>query len=236
VRRLLGPALTLGLAVAALGVGASPALAATHECDGLQVCVPVAGPWVVVPTGRSAPLPHVEFQLSCPRGYVVGGLDAELSDRGVDISFAGRLGSPVNPGITTSRAVVFSASSVGSAATPSFRPHIGCMPAAGGGRRIPTAVGAVPPGEPTVRRVKTVRLAPGLRAVSQGCTTGERLVDGSHAVGFFTRRAPGAALVRSVMATQSFARTHVTVTARSASAVAGVRAVLQVSAVCAGGR
>src|SRR5207245_3938454 len=105
---------------------------------GLRVCVPVAGPWVVVPIGSTVPRPRVEYELSCPKGFVVGGLDAELTDRAIDVTFEALLGSPVNPGITTSRAALFVASTSGSAdRAPSFRPHIGCLPGSGGGVRIP---------------------------------------------------------------------------------------------------
>jgi len=76
--------------VAVAGMGAAPA-AATNECRGLQVCVRVAGPWVVVPAALTTSRPSVDFQLSCPRGYVIGGLDAELSDRAIDIDFLGKL-------------------------------------------------------------------------------------------------------------------------------------------------
>ena len=86
------------------------------ECEGLMVCVSVPGPWVVVPTGSSVPRPKVEYQLTCPRGYIVGGLDARLSHRAIDVGFLGRLGSPVNPGISTRRSVVFVASYVGGTA------------------------------------------------------------------------------------------------------------------------
>jgi hypothetical protein len=221
-----------------LAVGAGPA-AATNECRGLLVCVPVRGPWVVVPTGSGAPRPRVEFQLTCPRGFLVGGLDAELSDRAIDVTFAGRLGSPVNPGITTSRRAVFVASYVGGAAsTPTFRPHIGCVPARGGGGRIPTAaVKVFPPGQPTVRRVRTVRLRPGAtRRVTQGCAVAERLVSGGHAVGFYTRRPPDSRLVSSVQASRTVRSAGVTVVARSGSGLRGTKAIVQVAAVCAGGR
>src|SRR5439155_15061011 len=58
------------LTVVALGVG-RPANAG-HECDGLDVCVSVTGPWVVVPTGAKTP---TYYQLRCPRrGMIVGGL------------------------------------------------------------------------------------------------------------------------------------------------------------------
>ena len=96
MRRLL----TLATLATACAVAAAPAYA-TNECRGLQVCVPVAGPWVLASPGQ------VEFQLACPKRFVVGGLDAELSSRGIDIGFVGNLGSPVNPGITTSKDAVF---------------------------------------------------------------------------------------------------------------------------------
>ena len=232
MRRLLAPS-ALVAALAALTVGAAP-VGAANECDGLMVCVPVAGPWVVVPTGAGVPRPRVEYQLSCPRRYVVGGLDAELSHRAIDVGFLGMLGSPVNPGITTSRSAVFFGSFVGrSARAPSFRPHIGCMPAAGGGVRVPTAVEAFPPGRPTVRRVRTVRVRPGRVTAVQGCAARERLVGASNAVGFFTRRAPSASLAASVGTTQAVRDGRVVVTVRGDAELGGVRAVVQVHAVCA---
>lgn len=225
-------ALTL---VAALAV-AAPA-GGTNECDGLMVCVPAAGPWVVVPTGGGAQRPRVEYQLTCPRRYVVGGLDAELSRRAIDVSFLGKLGSPVNPGITTSRSAVFVASYVGrSARSASFRPHIGCMPGAGGGIRIPTAVGAFPPGNPTVRRVRTVRVRPGTLRVGQGCLARERLVGASHAFGFFMRSPPSASLAASISGNRAVLGERVVVDVRSDAELGGVRAVVQVHAVCSRAR
>ena len=219
--------------VAAALVAASPA-GATKECEGLMVCIPIAGPWVVVPTATAIPRPEVEFQLTCPRAHVAGGLDAELSRRAIDVAFRGRLGSPVNPGISTSRSVVFVASFVGRSAThATFRPHVGCMPASGGGGRVPTSVTAFPPGEPTVRRVKTVRVRPGSATVVQGCRGRERLVGAEHAFGFFTRRPPAAGLVASVDGTLAVRDGRVRVAVRGDAELGGVRAVVQVQAVCA---
>lgn len=221
----------LATLVAALAV-AVPA-GATNECDGLMVCVPVAGPWVVVPTADGVPRTDVEYQLTCPRAHVVGGLDAELSRRAIDVSFVGALGSPVNPGITTARSVTFVASYVGRGArSATFRPHIGCMPAAGGGVRVPTSVSAFPPGRPTVRRVTTVRVRPGTATVVQGCVARERLVDATHAFGFFTRRPPDASLVASVDGRRVVRDGRVRVTVRGDAELGGVRAVVQVQAVC----
>ena len=221
----------LALVVASLAV-ASPAGGA-NECDGLMVCVPVAGPWVVVPTSGKVPRPVVEYQLMCPRGHVVGGLDARLSDRAIDVSFVGTLGSPVNPGISTSRSAVFVGAYVGaSARAPSFRPFVGCMPGAGGGVRVPTSVAVFTPGRPTTRRVKSVRVRPGEATVIQRCSTRERLVGASHAFGFATRTPPSASLVGSLSSDQVVRGREVVVTVRADAEVGDVRAVVQVHAVC----
>jgi hypothetical protein len=221
-------------ACAALAVGVSAAGAATNECKGLQVCVPVAGPWVVATSGQTA------FQLDCPRRFVIGGLDAELSDRAIDIGFVGGLGSPVNPGITTTGSAVFLGRFVGrsgaGSSTGSFRPHIGCIPASGGGQRAPTAYHVFKPGKPVVRVVKTVAVHPGTQRLVVGCATGQRLVSASHAVGFYTGSPPSRALISSIVVHQVLrgGRAHVTV--HAGLSVAGLHAaavVVQVDLVCA---
>jgi hypothetical protein len=223
----------LVVAGAALAV-AAPAGGA-NECDGLMVCIPVAGPWVVVPTSTSAQRERVEFQLSCPRGYVVGGTDARLSVRAIDVGFIGMTGSPVNPGITTTRSAVFLGTYVGrsASAAPTFKPFIGCMPMAGGGSRIPTSVSQFRPGRPVTRRAKTVRVRPGTATVTQRCTRGERLVGGTHAFGFSTRTPPSASLVGSVSGAQTISDQSVVVRVTGDAALGGVRAVVQVQALCA---
>ena len=226
-------ALLAGALVLVAFAAAPPTAGAPRECDGLMVCVPVAGPWVVVPLGTER-VPHVEYQLSCPRGYVVGGLDAELTDRAIDVGFVGRLGSPVNPGITTGRRVVFVGTYLGTTArAPSFRPHIGCMPSAGGGGRIPTAVAAVvPPGQPAIRRVRTQRVRAGTRVAAQSCARRERLVWSSHAFGFFTENPPTPSLVANVTGRPRRAGRQLAVAVRADAELAGVRAVVQVHVVC----
>lgn len=222
------------LAAAAAAVAAAPAGAA-RECEGFLVCVPVAGPWVVVPPGGGAQRPRVEYQLTCPRGYVVAGLDAELSDRAIDVAFLGAIGTPVAPGVATSRSVVFVGRYVGTTArSPSFRPRAGCVPASGGGgTRVPTARDAFPPGRPAVRRVQTVRVGPGERRVTASCAAGERLVGAGHAFGFFTRTPPSASLVAGVGGRRFAAGRRVTVAVRGDAELEGVRAVVQVQALCA---
>jgi hypothetical protein len=225
--------LLAALAAAAAAFGVAPA-GATNECNGLPICVAVAGPWVLVPVARTPQRPHVEFRMTCPKGYVAAGLDAELSDRAIDVSFSGRLGAPVNPGITTERAVVFFGLYAGAGAkAPSFRPHIGCMPASGGGG-IPTLAAVYPPGKPVVRRVTETTLYAGRKLrVFAACAPGERLVGAAHAVAFWTPQPPTAALAAQVSAVQAVRgeRVRVDVTTRK---LGSARALLQVAAVCAG--
>lgn len=232
MRRVVLPAT---VAAAALALGASPA-AATNECRGLQVCVRVAGPWVVVPATLATPRPRVDYQLSCPRGFVVAGLDAQLTDRAIDIEFAGKLGSPVNPGVTTTRSALFRATYTGNSPRgPTFRPHLGCIPSAGGGSGpVPFKVPAVfPPGEPTIRRVRNVGLRPGNLRVNVACAAGERLISGWHAIGFATATPPSAAQAQSIVATRSLRAGRVEVRVRAGVGV--FNAVIQVGAVCGGG-
>ncbi len=228
---------TVAVLACALAAGVESA-GATNECRGLNPCVPVAGPWVVVPVGRNVPRPQVQYQLSCPAGYVVGGVDAEVTDRRIDVAFLGKSGSPVNPGVTTSRTIVFVASYVGAgAAAPTFRPHAGCIRPQGGGRRTPTSVTAVsPPGEPTIRRVRTVRIAANQdRNVVQTCRAGERLVAAYHARGFFTRTPPSVSTIGSLSARRTVRANRVVVTAHGGPELQSARAVVQVAAVCAEG-
>lgn len=197
---------------------------ATNECRGLKVCVPVAGPWVVA---RSAA--EVSFQLSCPPRFVVAGLDAELSRRGVDVTFRGALGSPVNPGITTSRSVEFFARLLVGGAPATFRPHVGCIPASGSGERFPTIVRPAPPLAPTA-----VQLAvrPGVHRYAERCAAGEKLEAAGHSVGFYTPAPPDASIVRSVAVTQRVGAGVVRLVVR-AGPLRGVRAIVQVELECA---
>jgi hypothetical protein len=215
-------ALVLAAAVCACAVAASPA-GATNECRGLQVCVPVAGPWVVAYPGR------VEFQLSCPRRFIVAGLDAELTSRGIEVGFVGTLGSPVNPGITTSRDAVFLGRVVRDVVGATFRPHIGCVPASGGGGRTPTAYHPFPPGKPTTRHVVDFAVQ-GTATRRARCARHELLVGATHAIGFLGNTPPTLRAIGSVHVTQRIRNGVVRVTARAPK---GSQAVVQVDLVCA---
>jgi hypothetical protein len=228
VRYLLLGALVLGALTVAPSAGA-----ATNECRGLNPCVPVAGPWVVVPTAATVPRPQAQYQLTCPRGFVVAGIDAELSDQAIDLAFLGTSGTPVSPGVTTSRSIVFVASYVGGRPrAPTFRPHIGCIPASGGGSRTPTAVRAVtPPGHPTTRRVVTARVR-GQSTVDTACRADERLVGWYLARGFATAAPPAPAVVASLYTKTTVSRNAVSVVARAGRG----QGIVQLAAICAGGK
>lgn len=226
--------LAVAAAVVVSALGAASAVGAANECEGLMVCVSVPGQWVVVPGAGGTKRSAVEWQLTCPRRQVVGGLDARLSEQAIDVSFLGLLGSPVTPGVTTARSVVFTATYAGTARRAStFKPFIGCIPAAGGGGRVPTSVTAFAPGKPTTRRVKTVRVRPGTATVSQACTARERLVGASHTFAFGTRTPPTASLLAGVSGEQSVRGNRVVVRARGDAELAGIRVLLQVHAICA---
>ena len=215
------------------------ASAATNECRGLQVCVPIAGPWVVVPTARAVPRPVVRFQLACPEGHVVGGLDAELTDRSIDISFAARLGSPVNPGISTERSALFTALYTGTTArVASFRPHSAASRAraAGAGSR-PRCARSSPRASRRSAGCATVRVQAGeVRTVVRRCRPGERLVDGWHALAFRSGTPPTAEQVEGLSGEPHAAREPGGRLGDGGFALAAIRGLVQVGAVCARSR
>lgn len=227
---------------AALAPAARSAAPAGTECNGLLVCIPVAGPWVKIPAQSGNRRLPTYYRQHCPSGSVVGGIDAEVTHRSIELSFAGMLGGPVSPGVTTSTAAVFAATETGRMPLPTaFRPLLGCIPGGGGGRgrtiRAPsrslTSVGMAP-GEPTVLRVRSFRVRAGrTTAGSHRCRRDERLVSSSHAVAFHTRRAPSAQRLSQVDARAMVRGGRISVTARGGPVASRVRVQVQILAVCA---
>jgi hypothetical protein len=176
--------------------------------------------------------------MKCPEGSIVGGVDARLTHRTVDMSFSGLLGSPVNPGVTTTDEVVFTGTYTGGASRPTaYRPFIGCIPTAGGGR-IPTAVhapAAVKPGRPTRLRVRTVSFVNAVAAVTHGCARGERLVSGNHAVALRSPREPSVTQLAGIRSELDVRAGRLVASATLTGAARGLRAKLQIQAVCTRG-
>jgi hypothetical protein len=193
-----------------------------------MVCVPVAGPWVLASPGQ------IEYQLACPKRYIVAGLDAELTNRGIDVGFVGKLGSPVNPGITTTAEAVFLGRLArGRDSAASFRPHIGCVPAQGGGQRTPTAFHPYPPGQPTVRHALDVKIRPGRTTTRVArCARTERLVGATHAIGFYGDAPPRAPLIGAVHVRQEVRGGTVRLRVAAGRELLGTRTVVQLDLLC----
>lgn len=235
MRRLL---LLGALAALVAAPGASPQ-APPRVCEGLTICSPVAGPWVVVP----GPVPPARtgtavWLLGCPDGFV-GGLDARVANPWVQIRFPGLMGSPVNPGITTRRDTVFFATSVGRPGqTSSFIPFIGCIPAEGG-PRTPTGVGSVQRPEqlgtgPIIRIVRPVEVRqPRVRA-GLACQRGQRLVDWAASIGIYTALHPTKSQLAKVHLTTQLIKEHVWITATRSDLSPRIPVQVQIHVLCTG--
>jgi hypothetical protein len=234
VRALL---VTILAVVGSLAAGVAGATAA-DECRGLQVCLPLDGPWVVIPAGSAATAPVAQYDLRCPaRGYIVAGTDVRISDRQIDVGIRGETGSPVGPGTTTQEAVLFTGFYAGGAGRrTAFKPFIGCIPTSGGGARSQTARGAVgeglKPTRPVVRVVTNRKLSVGPTRVAARCAGGSRLVGGAHAVGFRSPSPPSDTATEAVTTKTRVAGNTVTVTAVVGAAAIGGKPELQVQAFC----
>ncbi len=227
----------LGLIAVVAGIAATAAIpaGAADECQGLQVCLPVHGPWVAVPAVGA-----VDYELRCPLPrYVVAGLDARLADAEIDVAFRGEVGAPVGPGVTTRSAALFTAMSTAAVRRPtSFRPFVGCIPASGGGGRSQTAFLATPPGGrrptfPLMRAVVGRRVGEGRSVVAARCPRGSRLLGGSHAVAFRTKEPPSPRLLAAVSVQRSVSAGAVVARVTVAAGVlSGARAEIQLHAIC----
>jgi hypothetical protein len=202
------------------------------------VCVPIAGPWVAVVPQAEAAHPSVRYQLACPQRYLIGGTAADVESLSIDVAFLGRVGSPIGPGITTAAAAIFVGSQSGNGGS-SFRPHLGCVPARGGGARSATAfqrLPVFPAGQPLDELAVNVPLAAGVaKSLRATCPQHERLVGATHAFAFFGESPPGAAQLSAVQGRTVLRNGVAHVTVRAGSAIAGRRTEVQVLLDCARG-
>ncbi len=216
--------------VAAFAVAAATAsqAGAQNECQGIQQCIPVGGPWVYVHGSA-----ETDFLVSCGSKGVVGGLDALATSTAVRVSFDGRLGAPVAPGTTTTRSVLFRGRLSG-ASRGAFQPWVGCIPASGGGGRS-TVSARVAPGPSLDRVARIVIVSPGeVKTASIGCPSGEKLIGGWHAIAFRTKNAPTLADADRVRVHHALAGGKVVATVASTDALSiDAHAVVQIGAECA---
>jgi len=215
---------------AAAALVAAPAGHATNECHGITACIRVVGPWVVVQPGR-----EVHYLLNCPKG-VVGGLDAQATSRAVRVSFDGRLGAPVSPGVTTTRSALFTAVST-STKTEAFQPRLGCVPTTGGGGRstVSARPAVTPVGPALVLRSRIVVIGPGsVQFGRASCLPEEDLVGSWNAIAFRTKKPPDLTNAALVTATSVAVGRRVVVTASATDRLSiDAHAIVQVGAECA---
>jgi hypothetical protein len=225
--KVFGLAFLAALAVAA---ATAPRSGATNECRGIQQCIRVPGPWVVVPPHGTA-----AYLLTCPQGRsIVGGLDAQVTSREVHVWFEGRLGAPVAPGQTTTRYALFRAAST-SRKPQVFQPLLGCIPTQGGGGRSTVSARVSPPGVALEYRSRIVVIGPGdVKFAKVSCKPSEQLVGAWHAIAFRTKPPPDLAHVGLVSARHVVVGKRVVVTASSTDALSvDAHAVVQAGAECA---
>jgi hypothetical protein len=220
--------------VAALLVSV-PASRAADECKGLQVCIPIAGPWVAIPAPNGL-FEEADWKLVCPQG-IVGGVDARASEKAVSVDFPGLLGSPVNPGITTAGALVFRGTYAGRVhRATSYQPYIGCIPQNGGGGRTRVSFApadAVKPGSPITVRIATLKVLPGrLARASLRCKPNERLLASAHSVGLYTSVPPTRSELSAVHVIRARRGQQILVSATRGGLAADVRVEVQVQATC----
>lgn len=218
------------VAALAFAAATAPTGGATNECHGIQQCIRVPGPWVVVPAHGTA-----EYLLTCPQGRsVVGGLDAQVTSREVHVTFDGQLGAPVQPGVTTTRYALFRAYST-SAKVQSFQPLLGCIPVQGGGGRSTVSARVSPPGPNLDVRSRIVVIGPGtVKFAKIACSAAESLVGSWHAVAFRTKNPPSAATAQLVTAKHVVVGKKVVVTGAATDALSfDAHAIVQAGAECA---
>jgi len=216
--------------LAALAASAllAPAGRAANECNGIQRCVPVTGPWVAVPANG-----EVDFLLECPGAKgIVGGTDALVSSQQVAVSWDAIPGSPIGSGRTTNFEVLFRAVA-GNHRLGEFQPFIGCIPTQSSTRDT-TGVPARPLGPPLDLHAAQVEVAPG--SASSGslhCPSGEELVDSWTATAFAVSQPtpPGAASAITVHATIHGGVASATASA-AATLSASLRALVQLGIRC----
>jgi hypothetical protein len=218
------------VAALALAAAQAPVGGATGECRGITACIRVPGPWVVVP-----PRGNADYLLTCPGGRsIVGGLDAQATTRAVRVSFDGRLGAPVQPGVTTTRYALFHAVST-VRRVQAFQPLIGCIPTQGGGGRSTVSARVTPAGPSLELRSRIVVIGPGeARFAKIACHPDEKLVGSWHAIAFRTKQPPSLADAARVHATSIAVGKKVVITAAASDGLSiDVHAIVQVGAECA---
>ena len=190
------------------------------------------GPWVVVPGARHGRVPALAARADAASS---AGSTRRSTSRDVHVGFDGRLGAPVQPGVTTTRYALFRAVSTSSAARRrSSRCSAASRCRAGAAaRRSPRA---------SARRGRRSTYARGSSSSGRAtcvrpdrCASGENLVDAWHAVAFRTKQPPPLAeRAVSCSAQHVVVGKQVVVTASATDALSiDAHAIVQAGAECA---
>jgi hypothetical protein len=152
----------------------------------------------------------------------------------VRVDFTGRLGSPVQPGQTTTRYALFRAVST-SKKTQLFQPLLGCVPARGGGGRSTVSALVSAPGASLEFRSAIVVIGPGTTKFGHvSCQPAEKLAGAWQSTAFRTANPPRVSNAVYVRATHNVVGKKVVVTASAADVLSiDVHAIVQVGAECA---
>lgn len=217
------------LAAALLAVAVPGRSGAANECNGVPRCIPVEGPWVVVPANG-----EVKWELACPQGKgVIAGTDGLASSVDIHVTFDGILGSPIAYGRTTNSVMLFRGVS-GQHRAGSFKPFVGCIPSPSSVRNT-IATQRKPVGPPLDLRSRLVGVGAGdQKVVSLACPAGETLVDswGTPAFAGSGAPAPQLASAITVKTTVSGRRAMLAISA-SEALPAGAGAEVQIGVRCA---
>jgi hypothetical protein len=176
---------------------------------------------------------ETEYLQSCGKQGVVGGVDADTTSTAVRLSFDGRIGAPVSPGVTTTQSVLYRGRLV-QGARGAFQPWVGCIPARGGGGRSTVSARAAP-GAALHRVARIVVVSPGeVKTATLACPAPEKLVGGWHAVAFRTKHPPRPADAARVRASHALANGKVVATIAATDALSiDAHAIVQVGVECA---
>ena len=232
--------LTLVVALVAAVLGGAGEARAADECRGLQVCLPVPGPWVAIPGpgGRRRPDRQLGDALPPARLHRRAGSTRASRIAPSTSRSAARTAPPsrrASPPVerccsrpcTRARHASRRPSGRSSAACPPRVAAAGARPPSGTRRRSR-------PGKPLDRRVVERRLLSGASVRATGrCPAGTRLLGAQHAFAFRIDDEPGSTLLNAVRVRRTSAGRTVTAVGTVAPSVPqGLRVLLQLHVLC----
>ena len=210
------------------------------ECLNISNCVPVLGPWVVVPARQEA-----TYLATCKslRNFVVDGTDARASSTSIRVWFDGRIGGGIGvpPQSILARAILLFHAVSNNGEPGSFQPLLGCVTqrpaskrATFSARRV-AGVPGTPASPPLDLRANNRVLEFSSGRMFTACAPGEKLVGRWSALSVNTTGPPARVYANSVSVDRVPAGNRVRATYQVASVLLAPLApvaTLQVGAMC----